>query len=213
MRRSPTLRGETPTVVGGSAKLCDITPSRFDRLGDDCYLTLDAPWIIPALRRAVRIEGPVLEPCAGQGHLVVELRALGIEVAAADLCAYPDPLALDIVTGADVFELDALAGYRWVVTNLPYQDQNAILRHLLPIAARDGCSVAALARSEWRSAKARRVLVHDNPHFLGEVALTKRPVWMRPVTKSPRHWFSWFVWSPEPRPPGQDAFLRFAGSN
>jgi hypothetical protein len=93
----------------------------------------------------------------------------------------------------------------------PPGTKRAILRHILPIAARDGCHVAILARSEWRSAKDRRELVHDNPRFLGEVNLTKRPVWVRPVKKSPRHWFSFFIWSPQPRPPGQDAFLRFAG--
>jgi hypothetical protein len=45
----------------------------------------------------------------------------------------------------------------------------------------------------------------------GEVRLTKRPEWVRPAIASPRHWFSWFVWSSEPRPPSQDPFLRFAG--
>jgi hypothetical protein len=198
-----------PVVRAGS--LCDIAPSRFGRFERDEYFTLDANWIIPALCRAVLIEGPIKVECAGRGHLVVELRKRGFEVDAADLHEYEDPLVDDIVTDADVFDIDSLSGYRFVITNLPYADQNAILRHVLPIAARDGCFVATLARSEWRSAKDRRALVHDNPHFLGEIALTKRPVWVRPVTKSPRHWFSWFVWSPEPRAPGQDAFLRFAG--
>jgi hypothetical protein len=71
--------------------------------------------------------------------------------------------------------------------------------------------VAVLARSEWSSAKARGALVHENPRFAGEVRLTKRPEWVRPAIASPRHWFSWFVWSSEPRAPTQDPFLRFAG--
>jgi hypothetical protein len=190
--------------------LCDIAPSRFERFGNDRYLTIDSNWIVPALRRAVKIEGPLLEPCAGRGHMVAELRKLGFRVDAADLFAYEDPLVDDIAIGADVFDINELDGYRFVVTNLPYAEQNAILRHLLPIAARDGCAIATLARSEWRSAKDRSALIHLNPHFTGEVALTKRPVWVRPATKSPRHWFSWFVWSPEPRLEGRDAFLRFA---
>lgn len=138
-----------------------------------------------ALRGAVHVEGPILEPCAGRGHMVVELRGLGFEVEAADLYVYEDLLVPDIVTGVDVFDLDLLSGYRFVVTNLPYEDQVAILAHILPIAARDGCSVAVLARSEWRSAQGRRALVHDNPRFAGEVVLTKRPIWVRPVIKAP----------------------------
>jgi hypothetical protein len=139
------------------------------------------------------------------------LRALGFGVRAADLYTYADPLVPDIETGADVFDLKSAAGYRFIVTNLPYREQGAILAHLLPIAARDGAHVAVLARSEWSSAAARRALIHENARFAGEVRLTKRPEWVRPAIASPRHWFSWFIWSSEPRQPSQDPFLRFAG--
>jgi hypothetical protein len=97
------------------------------------------------------------------------------------------------------------------VTNLPYKNQDAILAHLLPIGARDGCSIATLARTEWASAQGRRAVVHDNPHFAGEARLTKRPIWVRPVKKSPRIYYSWFVWSPDPRAEGQEPFMRFTG--
>jgi hypothetical protein len=196
--------------VTGAWNLCDVAPSRFERIERDGYFTLDAGWIIPALCRAVRVEGPILEPCAGRGHMVRELRALGFVVRAADLHAYPDSLVSDINTGANVFDLKSLAGYRFVVTNLPYREQAAILAHLLPIAAHNGARVAILARSEWSSAKARRALVHENPRFAGEVRLTKGPVWVRPPIASPRHWFSWFFWSPELRRSDRDPFLRFA---
>ena len=201
----PALTFATPAIC------CDVAPSRFKRLDLAEYFTIDAGWIIPALCCAVQVEGPILEPCAGRGHMVRELRALGFDVRAADLHAYPDSLVPDIKTGADIFELKSLADYRFVVTNLPYREQAAILAHLLPIAARSGAHVAVLARSEWSSAKARRALVHENPWFAGEVRLTKRPEWVRPAIASPRHWFSWFVWSSEPRAPAQDPFLRFAG--
>jgi hypothetical protein len=199
------------SFAGDSVARCDIAPSRFERFARDDYMTLDADWIAPALCRAVHVQGLILEPCAGRGHLVHALRGLGLEVVASDLFAYADSLVPDIVPGADAFDLKSLAGYAFLITNLPYYSQDAILAHLLPIAARDGCCVAVLARSEWRSARNRGVLVHDNPRFVGEVALTKRPVWVRPPIASPRHWFSWFVWSPNPRPPEEDVFLRFAG--
>jgi hypothetical protein len=104
-----------------------------------------------------------------------------------------------------------MPGFKWLITNLPYDKQNELLLHILPIAKTDGCSVAILARSEWSSAKGRGALMHDNPRFSGEVRLTRRPVWVKPATSSPRHLFSWFVWTPEPRPPGQSPFLLFEG--
>jgi hypothetical protein len=163
---------------------CDVAPSRFKRFDRDEYFTIDAGWIIPALCCAVQVEGPILEPCAGRGHMVRELRALGFVVRAADLYAYADTLVPDIKTGANIFELKSLADYRFVVTNLPYREQAAILSHLLPIAARDGVRVAVLARSEWSSAAARRALIHENARFAGEVRLTKRPEWVRPAIAS-----------------------------
>ncbi len=188
-----------------------VAPSRFKRFDRDEYFTIDAGWIIPALCSAVQVEGPILEPCAGRGHMVHELRALGFVVRGADLYAYANSLVPDIKTGANVLDLKSLAGYRFIVTNLPYREQAAILAHLLPVAARDGVRVAVLARSEWSSAASRRELIHENAQFAGEVRLTKRPVWVRPAIASPRHWFSWFVWSLKPRAPSQDPFLRFAG--
>jgi hypothetical protein len=196
-------------IAGGSH--CDIAPTRFERLERDGYFTLDADWIVPALCRAIEVGGPILEPCAGRGHMVYALRALGFTVHAADLYPYEASHVPDIAIGADVFSFASLAGYRFVVTNLPYREQDAILAHLLPIAARDNCHVAVLARSEWSSAKTRSRLVHENERFAGEVRLTKRPEWVRPAIASPRHWFSWFVWLPEPRGSRVDPFLRFSG--
>jgi hypothetical protein len=191
---------------------CDVPPSRFNRFANDQYFTIDAPWIIPALCRAIKIEGPILEPCAGRGHMVRELRRLGFDVFAADLHAYENPFVPDIETRSDVFDLKSLRGYRWLVTNLPYADQDRILAHALPIAARDGCSVATLARPEWAWAIERSSLVYSNPRFAAEIALTVRPIWIehRPGDDfiSPRHEFSWLIWSPQPV---AERFFRFAG--
>ena len=43
----------------------DIAPSRYERIEGDGYLTIDAPWLVPALLRSAPIEGRVLEPAAG----------------------------------------------------------------------------------------------------------------------------------------------------
>jgi hypothetical protein len=202
------LRESAPKPGG----LCDVAPSRFDRIGSDSYFTIDADWVIPALCGAIHVSGPILEPCAGRGHMALELRKLGFKVDAADLHIHADPLIGDIVTGADALERTSLAGYRYLITNFPYGQQDDMLARLLPIGVADGCRIVTLARSEWSSARERRALVHDNPCFAGEVRLTKRPVWVRPVIASPRHWFSWFCWDYRPRLQGREPFLRFAGA-
>ena len=43
----------------------DIAPTRFERIEHDGYLTIDAPWVVPALMRSAPIGDRVLEPAAG----------------------------------------------------------------------------------------------------------------------------------------------------
>ena len=131
----------------------DIAPSRFERIEGDGYLTLNAPWVVPALLRSVPIEGRVLEPAAGRGHLSFELRRAGLEVASFDLHRYANPLVPDIETG-DIRRLTTLEGFAWVVTNLPYGDLEELATHLIGLGVRDHCSVALLLRAEWIVPKA-----------------------------------------------------------
>ena len=82
-----------------------LTQQQLERFDRDVYFTIDAGWINPALGSTVQLEGPILEPRAGRGHMVRELRALCFVVRGADLYAYADTLVPDIETGADVFDL------------------------------------------------------------------------------------------------------------
>lgn len=43
----------------------DIAPTCFERIEHDGYLTIDAPWVVPALMPSAPIEGRALEPAAG----------------------------------------------------------------------------------------------------------------------------------------------------
>jgi hypothetical protein len=148
-----------------------IAPTRWNRLENDNYFTIDAPWIVPALLSKVRIVGPVLEPAAGIGHLVRELRrGHGLEVVASDLHAYEGSLIPDIGI-RDIWTIDSLNGFKFVITNLPYRDQDRLGAHLVALGVRDGCSVALLTRAEWIVARKRRGLVHEHPNFAGVVRI------------------------------------------
>jgi hypothetical protein len=186
-----------------------IAPTRWDRVKNDAYFTIDAYWIIPALLSKVPIEGPILEPAAGMGHMVFELRCAGLEVVATDLHAYEEPLVADIAV-RDLRSIDTLRGFKWLVTNLPYRQQDTLGAHLVELGVRDGCSVALLTRAEWITARARDRLIHSNPNFAGVVHLTSRPRWSEIRVASPRHNFIWAVWSADPRSPGADGWVRFA---
>jgi hypothetical protein len=118
------LSNRPPPTPSCSRRNADIPPSRYERIDGDGYLTLDAYWVIPALLRSVAIEGRVLEPAAECGHLSLELRRAGLDVAPFDLNRYADPLAHDIGIG-DIGRLATLA-VTWVVTNLPYSPNEGL---------------------------------------------------------------------------------------
>jgi hypothetical protein len=188
----------------------DVAPTGFERIENDGYLTLDADWIVPALLRSVPVAGRILEPAAGRGHLSRELKRAGFDVASFDVRPYADPLVDDIAIG-DIRALESLAGFDWVVTNLPYGDLEELAEILVKLGARDGCNTALLVRAEWIIPKARQSLVHRHPCFAGVVLLTARPRWVprEQERASPRHNFAWAIWGAEPRK--GDPRLRFAG--
>ena len=209
-------RAVMPPVSDAAASVArhgGIAPTRWSRTENDAYFTLDAPWIIPALLSKVKNIGPVFEPAAGVGHLALALRrAHGLEVIASDLHVYENPLIPDIGIG-DIRTLDSLRGFRFVVTNLPYREQDELAAHLVALGARDGCSIALLTRAEWITARARRDLVHEHRNFAGVLHLTSRPRWSEIAIASPRHNFIWAVWSAAPRPSGALPWVQFADRN
>lgn len=177
--------------------------SKFAREEHDAYFTIEASLCVSALVNAVGLRpdgGKILEPAAGRGHLVEELRSRGFEVDARDLIAHPDPLVPDITAGEDLANIDSLKGYAGVITNLPYVAQDKLLKKLLPIARRDKCFVAALTRADWHFAQSRAPIVHRDPNFMGVVYLRRRPYWSDQRTSSPRHSFVWVVWGATERP-------------
>ncbi len=175
--------------------------SKFERESLDAYFTIDTEMCLDALLDAAPFttDMRLLEPAAGRGHLVQELRRRNYNIEARDIFAHPDPLVDDIAAGHSLRNLESLRGFDFVVTNLPYDTQDELLAHILPIAARDNCGVAILTRASWPIAKRRAKLVHHNKHFDGVVHLPRRPWWSDVRTSSPRHEFAWCVWGQQER--------------
>jgi hypothetical protein len=113
----------------------------------------------------------------------------------------------------DIQTIESLRGFRFVITNLPYRDQDELGARLVALGARDGCGVALLTRAGWIVARARRNLVHEHPNFAGVLYLTSRPRWSEIAIASPRHNFIWAVWSAAPRPAGVLPWVPFADRN
>ena len=87
-------------------------PTRWNQLENDQYFTIESAWIIPALLSKAKITGPVLEPAAGVGHMVRELRrGHGLEVIGNDLHVYEDPLVPDIGV-QDIRAINSLQGFK-----------------------------------------------------------------------------------------------------
>jgi hypothetical protein len=189
----------------------DIAPTRLERIENDGYLTIESDWIIPALLRSVPIRGRVPEPAAGRGHISLELRRAGLIVESFDIRAYEKKALVPDIGLGDIRTLESLAGFSWVVTNLPYGDLEELAEILVKLGTRDRCGVALLVRAEWPIAKARRNLIHLHPWFHGIVQLTSRPRWVERTkdSGSPRHNFCWCLWGAQPR--RGDAWIRWAG--
>ena len=106
---------------------------------------------------------------------------------------------------------NSLAGFSWVVTNLPYGDLEEMAEILVKLGTRDRCNVALLVRADWPAAQKRHNMIHEHPWFHGVVMLTSRPRWVprEQETASPRHNFAWAIWGAQPRV--GDAWIRWAG--
>ena len=189
----------------------DIAPSQFERFAGDGYFTIDAPWIVPALIRTIPIEGPIYEPAAGRGHLVVELRRLGFEVKNHRSSCASRPARLRYRRRRRHFRAE-------VAQALPFRRHQSALcksgpdaktspadRTARPLSRRDPGARRMDLRQRAPRARSRQSVVCRRS------ATHPASGSIRPVIASPRHSYSWYLWAPVPRARGQDPFLRFAG--
>ena len=122
----------------------------------DLYET--AAEAVGMLLRHVQLPDPVLEPSAGRGAIVRELRRAGLQVQASDLHDHQAEATLGIETGVDFLSMSSLSGCRSIVMNPPFKDAEAHVRHALRILP-DGGTLAVLLRMTWIAAKGRADLL------------------------------------------------------
>lgn len=131
--------------------------------------------------------GPILEPCAGRGHLVRELERHGYRVWSNE----PFPQDFQVNDRRDFLSYESRGGCQSLVTNPPFKLAERFIRHAIQLGFKQH---AWLLR--WQFAEARYDLFKDYPPAriwvfskriqLGEWGL-KRPI-------GGAICFAWWVW-------------------
>ena len=190
-RRPAAIFGEAASNIarhGGTA------PSRFDRLENDHYFTLDADWIVPALlsKVPIKIESLDRRPRTSRARIPparFQRRQWSIRSTKIRWCRTSQSATCD-----RSYRSPGSIGRS---ATCPH-DQDALAAHLVALGARDRCGVALLTRSEWIVARKRCQLVHEHPNFAGILQLTTRPRWSE---NSPRHNFVGAIWGAKSEAP------------
>lgn len=160
----------------------------------DLYET--PPAAVEMLLRHVPLKGPVLEPSAGRGAIVRELRRHGLPVQAADLHDHQAEAGLEIETGIDFLSMTSMSGCRSIVMNPPFKDAEAHVRHALQLLPDHG-TLAVLLRMTWIAAKARAVLLKH----CHTIIIAGRLKMLPPGAQDRGHGgttdFAWFIMNPE----------------
>ncbi len=141
----------------------------------------------------------IWEPAAGRGAISRELIAAGFNIVATDLIAY-DGADPGIATPIDFFTVQKPpAGAGIIVTNPPYKDADAFVRHGLEL----GLPMIVLMRLQALEGSGRSDLIDRRLRrvWLGieRLPTMHREGWRGPRTKSGGAPFGWFVFLPGAR--------------
>jgi hypothetical protein len=188
--------------------------SGYTRQAEDFYATPE--WVTRCLLRHTDFEGPVWEPCCGDGAIARVVESTGRRVVASDLDDYGFGTA-----GVDFFAAHEFPpGCRALVTNPPYGDGGPprrttnvslamlrFVRHALDLTAKANGQLALLVRFQWIAGKRAAELITSGP-LDTVIALTKRIQWFDrgELTTTGQHHHCWIVFdyrrdllSPPPR--------------
>ena len=178
-----------PAVAGSFGRLDN------PRHPSDLYETPAAA--IDMLLQHLPVCGSVLEPSAGRGAIVRELRRHGLMVHASDHYDHKADPALHIISGVDFLTTTTLSGCCTVIMNPPFKSSDQHVRHALRLLPDDG-TLAALLRMNWRAAKRRADLLS---HVRLEVIVGRLKM-LPPGAVDRGHGgttdFSWFVFGRQP---------------
>ena len=151
---------------------------------------------VEMLLRHVPLRDPILEPSAGRGAIVRELRRHGLQVRASDLYDHGAEAGLGIETGVDFMSMTSMSGCRSIVMNPPFNDGDAHVRHALRLLPYQG-TLAVLLRLNWMAAKGRTDLLR---HYHTAI-IAGRLKMLPPGVKDRGHGgttdFAWFIMSRE----------------
>lgn len=157
----------------------------------------------------------IVEPAAGDGKIVDELRHHGYAVEASDLT----PDRFDIVS-IDFFSMTAiLSPAAAIITNPPFGVGGRLAFqfcwHALRLMEQRCGLVAMLLRDDFDSAKGRRKLFADHPAFDMKIVITDRIRWTnlpQDAKKGPSGSHAWFIWDWS-RDPTQHTALVYASAD
>ncbi len=165
-----------------------------ERIANEAYFTRD-PQCIERLAPFFNLKGMrILEPCAGAGHMVTDLRRRGAYVVAWDKHSYPHQLP-DISTGIDFLDQINIPQVEAIITNPPFDRPVPIIAHALDVLPHG--HVCMLMRHEWMCGKGtrdRRQDLLESHRFKAYIPILGRPVWHEEVKNGPRHNYGWYIW-------------------
>ena len=150
-----------------------------------------------------RIVGPILEPSAGLGRLVIPLRRHGFDVLARDLFHHGASSYLGIETPVDFITTTTIEfreiGINTIVMNPDYNVSDEHVRFALTLVGntrRQSSCVCVLLRLNWIAAKKRKDLLHH----LERIIITGRMKMLPPNVADRGHGgsvdYAWFVFVP-----------------
>lgn len=172
-------------------------------IGDDLMWTLNRVHVKPE---------KVLEPCAGRGDLVRQLKDYKLDVDASDLHNH----GVDMKSGVDVLRLTKkdLAPYDLIVTNPPFKSPSAESVALSLYSEAPHAWIALLLPVLWLTAKndRRREILMQGGRLHCVTFLGRRPVWEEAGAgeASPKQDFMWVLWRPKDPETQKPPFMMWA---
>ena len=140
MKRAMAMRPRLDAPVGRA----DIAPSQFEQIEErrlsDHRRALDHPGVA-AFRFQSRVES--LEPAAGRGHLSLELRRAGLEVASFDLYPYARTRSFTRIGIGDIHQIGNARKESPGSSPICPIAISELATHLISLGVRDRCGVAA----------------------------------------------------------------------